>query len=299
MKTIVITGSTRGIGLGLAKEFLKRDCAVVVSGRTLAAVNQVVTDLSALPVPSFTQAPIKAQVAARTSQLYLAESAPRPDHVLGRPCDVADYAQVQALWDAAVAKFGRVDIWINNAGVSHPRVSFWDQKPERFAPVTDTNLRGVMNGTHVALQGMLAQKSGQIYNLEGFGSGGQMAEGMLLYGSTKRAVTYFTDSLAKDLKDKPVQVCHLSPGIVLTDLLVDDYAGQPERFERAKKFFNILGDNVETVTPYLADRVLANAQRGVRANGTRVAWLTFPKIMFRFLTAGFIKRDLFAEPTTH
>lgn len=299
MKIVIITGSTRGIGLGLAKEFLKRDCAVVVSGRTTTAVNQVVAELSALPVPSFTQAPIKAQVAARTSQLYLAESAPRPDRVFGYPCDITNYAQVQALWEAAVAQFGRVDLWINNAGVSHPRLSFWEQQPERFASVIDTNLRGVMNGTHVALHGMLVQGHGQIYNMEGFGSGGQMGEGMMLYGSTKRAVTYFTDSLAKDLKDKPVQVCHLSPGIVLTDLLVDDYAGQPERFERAKKIFNILGDKVETVTPYLTDQVLANTRRGARANGVRVAWLTFPKIMFRFLTAGFIKRNLFAEPTTH
>lgn len=299
MNVLLITGSTRGIGFGLAKEFLKRDCAIVVSGRTAAAVNQAVAELSALAVPSFTQAPIKAQVAARTPHLYLAESAPRPERVFGYPCNVTEYAEVQALWDGALARFGRVDVWINNAGVSHPRLAFWEQKPERFAPVVDTNLRGVMNGAHVAVRGMLAQGHGQIYNMEGFGSGGQMAEGMMLYGSTKRAVTYFTDSLAKDLKGTPVQVSHLSPGIVLTDLLVNDYVGQPERFERAKKIFNLLGDKVETVTPYLADQVLANTRRGTHANGTRVAWLTFPKIMFRFLTAGFIKRDLFAEPTTH
>jgi NAD(P)-dependent dehydrogenase (short-subunit alcohol dehydrogenase family) len=264
MKVAVITGSTRGIGLGLAREFLKRGCAVVVSGRTQAAVERAVSQLA---------------------------SAAPAGQVLGCPCDVTVYAQVQSLWDSAKARFGRVDLWINNAGLSHPRVSFWEQAPERLAPVIDTNLRGVMYGSHAAVRGMLRQGGGQIYNLEGFGSGGQMAEGMLIYGSTKRAATYFTESLAKDLRGAPVQVCHLSPGIVATDLLVDDYAGQPERFERAKKIFNILGDTVETVTPYLAEQMLANTR-----NGARIAWLTFPKIIFRFLTAGFNRRDLFRPP---
>ena len=63
---------------------------------------------------------------------------------------------------------------------------------------------------------------------------------------------------------------------------MDDYDGQPEAFEKAKKIFNILGDRVETVTPWLADRVLA-AQK----SGTRVAWLTKPKAFGRFATAGF------------
>ena len=57
-----------------------------------------------------------------------------------------------------------------------------------------------------------------------------------------------------------------------TDLLVDDYDGQPEAFEKARKIFNILGDRVETVTPWLAERVLAADK-----NGARVAWLTTPK----------------------
>lgn len=291
MKIVVITGSTRGIGLGLAKEFLRRDCAIVVSGRTPAAVDKAVAELSVLEVPSFTQAPLRAQKAVGTSKLYLAENTTYPERVFGYACDVTVFEQVQALWDAAQAKFGRVDIWINNAGLSHPRVSFWEQLPTNLPPVVNTNLLGVMYGSQVAVRGMLAQGSGQIYNMEGFGSGGQMADGMLIYGSTKRAVTYFTDSLAKDLKNKPVQVCHLSPGIVTTDLLQADYAGQPERWERAKRVLNILADRVETVTPYLADKVLAN-----KKNGTRLAWLTPGKAAWRFATARFIKReDVFAK----
>ena len=71
---------------------------------------------------------------------------------------------------------------------------------------------------------------------------------------------------------------------------VDDYAGQPEAFEKARKIFNILGDRVETVTPWLAERLLAADK-----HGARVACLTGPKAFGRFATAGFRKRDIFAS----
>ena len=93
--------------------------------------------------------------------------------------------------------------------------------------------------------------------MEGFGSGGQKQPGMATYGATKRAVTYLTEALVKETKDSNVKVGFLSPGIVATDLLVDDYDGQPEEFEKVKKIFNILGDRVETVTPWLAEQLLA------------------------------------------
>ena len=59
--------------------------------------------------------------------------------------------------------------------------------------------------------------------MEGFGSGDQTALGMAAYGATKRAVTYLNKALQKEVSNTPVQVCTLSPGIVVTDLLVGDY----------------------------------------------------------------------------
>ena len=82
---------------------------------------------------------------------------------------------------------------------------------------------------------------------------------------------------------------HLSPGMVVTDLLTHDYT--PEEFEKAKKIFNILADKVETVTPWLASGCSPAGR-----NGSRVAWLTKGKAARRFATAAFSKRDLFAEP---
>jgi NAD(P)-dependent dehydrogenase (short-subunit alcohol dehydrogenase family)/drug/metabolite transporter (DMT)-like permease len=263
MKTVVITGSTRGIGYGLAHEFLKHGCKVVVSGRTQEACDKAVAQLSA---------PHGAE------------------KVFGFPCDVTNYEDNQNLWNAARAKFGKIDVWINNAGISNAYVPFWEVSPQTVKNVTDTNMLGAMNGCHVALRGMIEQGGGELYNMYGFGSDGRKAEGLTLYGATKYGLKYLTESLLKDAKDTPVKIGSLSPGIVLTDLWDDLYEGMPERKEKSKKIVNILGDKVETVTPYLAEQVLANEK-----NGAKIAWLTGGKAAWRFLTAPFKKRDLFTD----
>jgi NAD(P)-dependent dehydrogenase (short-subunit alcohol dehydrogenase family) len=262
-RVVVVTGGTRGIGLGLARELLARDCRVVVCGRSAAGVDAAVAELA---------------------------GGAGPDRVTGLATDVTSRVQMQTLWDHAVATFGRVDVWINNAGLSAPRRPLPEVSEETVSAVVAANLIGVTNGCAVALPGMQAQpEGGWIWNMEGFGSGGQKQPGMTTYGATKRAVTYLTESLVKETKDGNVKVGFLSPGIVATDLLTDDYDGQPEAFEKARKIFNILGDRVETVTPWLAEHLLA-----ANKSGARVAWLTTPKAMGRFMTAGFKKRDIFA-----
>ena len=263
MKVVVITGSSRGIGLGLADSFLARGCAVVVSSRSQERVEQAV-----------------AVLAAR----YPAAS------ILARACDVTDVDQVQALWEAAREHFGRIDIWINNAGVANPQRKFWEHPAERVRAVVETNILGAYYGSQVALRGMLAQGFGALYNLEGLGSDGRQVEGLALYGSTKAALRYLDVALAVETQGTPVIVGALSPGMVVTDLLTAQYDDRPEGFERAKRIFNILADRVETVTPWLAERVLANQK-----NGARLRYLTPLKSMSRFMLAPFCKRDLFAD----
>lgn len=252
-KTIVITGSTRGIGLGLANELLKRNCKVTISGRTQLSVDKALANLA---------------------EKY------GIDRLYGQPCDVSDLAQLTALWDATVDHFGKIDIWINNAGISINRVALWDQDPQAVRDLINTNLLGVIYGSQVALRGMLKQGGGAIYNMEGFGSNGMTSAGMSAYGASKSAVTYLTRSLQKDVKGQNVLMGLLSPGIVDTDLLRSDYSDNPEKWIKAKRTLNILGDKVETVTPYLADKILANTK-----TGARIAWLTPAKVALRFATS--------------
>ena len=115
MKTIVITGSTRGIGAGLAKEFLALGCRVVTSGRT---DESVATALAALNADHGS------------------------DRVVGFACDVASCQDVEALWDQSVEAFGAIDIWINNAGISHPQLAPWEQTLDRTKAIVDTNILG-------------------------------------------------------------------------------------------------------------------------------------------------------------
>lgn len=260
-KVVVVTGATRGIGLGLARELLARGARVVICGRSQESVDKALAELGA------------------------------GDAVTGVPCDVGNRDDVQRLWDHAVAAYGKVDIWINNAGMSVARTALPEVPREQVDAIVSTNLLGVLNGTAVPMAGMAAS-GGSIWNMEGFGSNGQKATNMSVYGATKRAVTYLTESLVKDTKGGNVRICFLSPGIVKTDLLVDDYDGHPAEFEKAKRIFNILGDHVETVTPYLAEGVLASTK-----HGDRVAWLTTGKAAGRFASRFVLqrKRDLFAD----
>ena len=263
MKTVVITGSTRGIGRGLADNFLANGCAVVISGRQQAVVDAVVSELG---------------------------ERHGADRVAGSACEITDAAQLQALWDVAASRFGSVDIWINNAGVSAPRKPLHETDPLDIARVVDINLGGLLQANRTALRGMLGQGRGQIWNMEGFGSGGQVQPGMCVYGATKRAVNYINKALQKEIKDTGVQVCTLSPGIVVTDLLVGDYDTSSAEWEKSKKIFNILGDKVETVTPFLVQGILKADK-----SGAKVAWLTGGKAFRRFMAAGFNKRDLFSD----
>ncbi len=255
MKTVVITGSTRGIGYGLAEAFLGLGCAVTVSGRTAEGVDQAVTELSARH---------------------------DGDRILGQSCDVADFAQVQALWDAARSRFGKVDIWVNNAGISHPVVDFWEHTPGQIETVVRTNIVGAMYGARIALRGMLEQGFGAFYNMEGLGSDGRIVRGLAIYGSSKSALHYLTRSLVGQTKGTPVLVGAIRPGMVLTNLVTDQYTDRPEDWERAKRFLNIITSQVEEVTPWLARQVLANDK-----HGAQISYMTTGRLLRRFLALPF------------
>jgi len=258
MKTIVITGSTRGIGAGMAEAFLELGCSVVISGRKAGTVEQEVEKLS---------------------KKY------GRDRVMGQACDVGDYEQVQALWDTSRQVFSTIDIWINNAGITNPVGAFWEQPEEGMAAVMETNVLGTMYGAKVALRGMLAQGYGAVYNMMGLGSDGRKQAGLTLYGTSKAGLRYFTDAIAEEAAETPVLVGALSPGMVVTDLVTAARTASPATWKRVKRVLNLLGDRVETISPWLAKRVLEN-----KKNGADIRWLTSWKLLWRVISAPLVKR---------
>ena len=210
---------------------------------------------------------------------------------MGKGCDVSDYASVQALWDAAVERFGPVDIWINNAGISNRRANVSELDPEEVAEVVNTNLIGSFNGCRVAINGMRKQETGgAVYVFEGFGSNGMTSPGLTPYGSTKRAITYMAQALAKEVRGTNVIVGALSPGIVMTDMSLLAARADSKRAAQARRAYNILGDKVERVTPWLVDKALSN-----RKNGANIRWLTRLRAAGRFFCPVYHRRDIVSE----
>jgi short-subunit dehydrogenase len=131
---------------------------------------------------------------------------------------------------------------------------------------------------------MLGQGPGAIYSMEGLGSNDMIQIKTILYGTTKRALTYFMQGLAKELKGTGVIAGRLSPGMMLTDFITKAPDGEPSEvmsMVEFKKIFNILADKPETVAGYLVPRMLKN-----KRNGAQITWLTNRKAAWRFITAG-------------
>lgn len=270
-QNVVVTGSTQGLGFGYAREFLRRGHNVVVSGRSPAGVEAAVARL----------APDAAAGGAR---------------VVGVPCNVADLAAVQALWDGAVAAFGRVDIWLHNAGYARTGVSFLEHGPAEIEAMVRSNVIGSMNAAQVAVAGMKRQGAGRLYlTLGGGGATGRVVPGMAVYSSTKRAVKYLADTLVKELREGgegAIRVGTISPGVNITEGLLREMRELPaDKRGRALRQLEFIGEHVETTTPWIVERVLGSAKQG-----DAITWLTTSRLLGRGLGALVgRKRDLLSR----
>lgn len=261
MKSVIITGSTRGIGLAMAREFLQAGCRVTLSGRGQEIPPSVQDEL----------------LLYKEQYIYV-------------PCNVQQKSDLQNLWDVSVSKWGQIDIWINNAGQNAPHAFSFDTDQCYVENIINTNITGMIYGSQVAARGMIAQKHGAIYSMEGLGSNNMIQAKTILYGTTKRALTYFMQGLAKELKGTGVIAGRLSPGMMLTDFITKTPDGEVaaiEHDERFKKIFNILADKPETVAAFFIPRILTNTK-----NDAQIAWLTSAKASTRFMLAPFSKRKL-------
>lgn len=266
MASVVVTGSTKGIGRGLAVEFLKRGHDVVVSSRRQTDVDDAVAALSK-------------------------EGSGR---VSGITCDVTRKADLQALWDHAAAVFGRVDYWINNAGRAISRYEVHEVPEDVVHTLVDGNLKGTIFGSQVAITGFRGQGGGNLYNmLGGSFDGRRLTPTMGIYSATKAGDWILTKYLAEENRAAGILVGAISPGMLITEnWFAEQKAMTPEEWRKIRPVLNILCDYVETSTPWLVEQILAN-----RKPGKRIAWMTTTKLLGRFTGAYLFgrKRDLFSR----
>jgi glucose 1-dehydrogenase len=211
-KVAVITGGTRGLGLAIARAYIREGAAVVVASRSADAVTQAVAQLQS-------------------------DSA----RVAGIPCDVGDLAQVQVLKRYALDTFGQLDIWINNAGIAGPYGATAHIAPEMFTAVLQTNVIGTYHGSWVAMQHFLPRHTGKLINILGAGARRPMPL-QNAYTSSKGWMKNFTSILAQEYKDSGVGVYAFNPGMMVTELLtqvdaVEGYEGHLTSFDTVIRMF--------------------------------------------------------------
>ena len=266
MKTVVITGSARGLGLEMAKEFKKNEFNVVISDLQEEKLLEAKSELEKIEAKG---------------------------EILEVTCDVTKEEDLQRLIDTAIEKFGCIDIWINNAGVNQPMVPIWEVETEKINRLVDIDLKGAMIGSKIAMKQMIKQGHGQIYGIEGYGSNDAMMLGLSVYGTSKRGLTYFLKALAKEVEEKKlnIQIGLLSPGIMITNFITHSVGDEEfELPEKTKKVYNILGDYPNVIAKFLVEKMIENKKNGVRIN-----WLTNRKAAFRFMTSSFNKRNFFLK----
>ena len=190
-RVAIITGASRGIGRAIALALAAEGAKVVVNYASSSGAAQDV-------VAAITEGGGEA-------------------HAL--QADVSKLEQVEALFNQTLENFGRVDVLVNNAGITRDTLLL-RMKPEDWQAVIDLNLTGVFLCTRAVSKVMLKQRSGRIINIASVA--GQMGNpGQANYSAAKAGVIGFTKTVAKELASRGITVNAIAPGFISTDMTSD------------------------------------------------------------------------------
>jgi NAD(P)-dependent dehydrogenase (short-subunit alcohol dehydrogenase family) len=192
-KVLLITGAGRGMGADIAKAALEAGYAVVATGRDPRKVEQAVG---------------------------------AADDLLTVKLDVTDPASAQAAVEAAVGRFGRIDVLVNNAGNFY--AGFFEEiTPDDFRAQVETNLFGPLNVTRAVLPVMRAQRSGLVVTISSTAgiTGGEFTSA---YAAAKFALEGWMESLAPEVAPYGIRTMLVVPGFFRTDLLTPESTSYAE-----------------------------------------------------------------------
>ncbi|UOQ86362.1 SDR family NAD(P)-dependent oxidoreductase [Gracilibacillus salinarum] len=187
-RIIFITGATKGIGRNMAIYFAKRNYIVVGAGRDEQLLNEV-----------------------RQQLLMYSE-----EHRMVA-MDVTNLEEVHTTLSYVLDTFGKIDVWINNAGSFHAIGPTWEVNPNDFTQDMMTNVIGTYYCTSVITPVMIDQQAGKIVNLVGAGTFTDFPYGNG-YSTSNTAIARFTENLAAELMDTNVEVYAFDPGLNDTDM---------------------------------------------------------------------------------
>jgi NADP-dependent 3-hydroxy acid dehydrogenase YdfG len=184
-KTAIVTGASSGIGRAIAESLGAAGAHVFLAGRTLEAME--------------------------AAKKRIETGAGRATAVV---VDVRDPAQVRGLVDRAVRETGRLDVMVNNAGLSYP-APILDGEPEEWRAMFETNVLGLLAGCQAAVRAMRkCGAQGQIVNISSVAA---LRPDSGVYGSTKHAVNCISATLRRELEDDSIRVVNVMPGAIATN----------------------------------------------------------------------------------
>ncbi|WP_125981308.1 SDR family oxidoreductase [Loigolactobacillus iwatensis] len=189
-KVIVITGASSGIGQATAELLAQQGNQLVLGARREARLQDLVKRIKA----------------ANGDAIYAVT-------------DVTDLASVKNLAQTAIEHYGRIDVWMNNAGLM-PQSNFIDGRVDDWNRMIDVNLRGVLNGIDAALPTMRKQKAGHFINTASIAAHATHPGGGV-YSATKAGVLMISDALRQEevQAQSNVRVTVVSPGAINTELV--------------------------------------------------------------------------------
>lgn len=187
-KVALVTGAARGIGRSIAESFAKRGAQVVLADLNFDQVNETASDI------------------AQSSGVK----------TLALPVDVSNTDSAKEMVTKAIDEFGRVDILINNAGITRDTLIMRMEESDWDA-VLDINLKGAFNCSKAIIRPMMKQRYGRIVNISSVsGLAGQA--GQTNYSASKAGLIGFTKALAREVASRQITVNAVAPGFVLTAL---------------------------------------------------------------------------------
>ena len=267
MKTVVITGSARGFGYAMLELFYKNNFNVV-----LCDVNEE-------------------EIKNAKDKLKIINS---KGNILAIKVDITNESDINNLINKTLKEFKTIDIWINNAGVNQPNVPIYEVDTKVIDRLIDIDLKGTILCSKLIFKVMKEQGFGAIYNVEGHGSNNATITGLSIYGTAKRAVTYFTETLAHESADLKTNILigKITPGIMITNF-IHTSLGDGDKIElddKTKKIYNILGDYPETIANFMVNKIITN-----KKNNVKFVWLSSFRAFTKFLTYPFKKTNYFKD----
>ena len=231
----VITGASRGLGAGMAAHFAQ-------AGLHLGLCARHRPDLVA-----------KTRPRAHDGRIEAAEPP------LAARVDVTDFGALAGFADAVVGRFGRIDLWVNNAGLVEPIGPLAEADPAQVASLVAVNVTGVLYGAMVFAAHVRSRPGGGVLVNISSGTAARPYSGWAAYGGSKSAVDHLTEVVALEEEAHGLRAYAVAPGVVDTDMQAAIRATDGSRFPEVERFRRLKAEGGFNSAPWVAEHLVGLA----------------------------------------